>query len=114
MGRKAGKITRFKVICKTLMKLDPEDPDLRRKVSHLKTLAMDVMNDTQEDHRVVSAEWFANKMKPKITEARRAGCKSLRSIADYLNERKVRTKKGNQWSPMTISLLLDRIADLER
>jgi len=45
----------------------------------------------------------AKEIKPLIEAAHRAGCGSLRDIADYLNEAEIPTPRGKRWTAMAVA-----------
>jgi hypothetical protein len=55
------------------------------------------------------AEAFAKSLLPAISEARQAGCRSNREIADYFNERGIRAALGANWSRVQVRQLIARV-----
>lgn len=55
----------------------------------------------------------ASKLFPLIEEAQQEGCKSLRQIAGWLNERHIRSTQGAKFNATTVRRLLSLQADLE-
>src|SRR3954453_12845909 len=54
------------------------------------------------------ADQFAANTLPVIEQIRKTGATSLQAISDALNARGVRTARGGQWAPMTVTRILDR------
>jgi len=57
-----------------------------------------------------SAEAHALAVAPAIREAKSAGAKSLRSIADALNACGIATARGGKWQAQTVANVLRRVA----
>jgi DNA invertase Pin-like site-specific DNA recombinase len=55
-----------------------------------------------------AADQHAANVLPLVRQVKRAGARTLREIADALNERGVRTARGGQWHPTTVSNVLAR------
>ena len=60
--------------------------------------------------QAASADAFASNVLPIIRSLQSAGVASLRDIAEALNTRGVRTARGGEWAPMTVSRVLSRAA----
>jgi len=58
-----------------------------------------------------AADVFAGAVGPMIAELRQAGC-SLAQITATLTERGIRTARGGQWRPTTVSNVLARVRQL--
>lgn len=56
-----------------------------------------------------AADQHAASVLPIIRQIKRAGARTLREIADALNERGVRTARGGQWHATTVSNVLARV-----
>ena len=52
-----------------------------------------------------SQEWKAL-VEPHVALARASGCTTLRSIADYLNERHIKTARGGRWHAASVGRVL--------
>jgi DNA invertase Pin-like site-specific DNA recombinase len=55
-----------------------------------------------------NADHHAANVLPIIREAKRAGAKTFRAIADVLNARGIHTARGGQWHAMTVKNLMAR------
>lgn len=55
------------------------------------------------------ADTFAEGLRAVVAEIRQGGATSLPKIAAGLNERHIRTPRGGQWHPSTVSSLLARL-----
>lgn len=60
--------------------------------------------------KTAEADKFAANVLPNIEAVRKAGAKTLRAIAEALNNRGIRTANGGQWHPTTVKNILDRAA----
>lgn len=56
-----------------------------------------------------SADRHAADLAPVIADLREAGCRSLRDLAEALNERRMKTPRGGKWHPTSVRNLLERI-----
>lgn len=56
------------------------------------------------------ADRFATNILPNIVAVQKAGAKTLRAIAEALNNRGIRTANGGQWHATTVKNVLDRTA----
>lgn len=59
--------------------------------------------------RKATADRFAQERAQDVLEVRQGGAKSLREIAEGLNERGVTTPNGGPWHATSVKRLLDRI-----
>ncbi len=55
-----------------------------------------------------SADAFAENVLPIVLQLQASGSLTLREIAKALNDRRVRTARGGDWSAMTVKRILDR------
>lgn len=55
------------------------------------------------------ARSFAGNIAPTIRHIQASGCRSLRSIAEALNNRGVPTSRGNKWTAVAVARVLSRI-----
>jgi DNA invertase Pin-like site-specific DNA recombinase len=60
--------------------------------------------------KVEKADAFASGVLPTIRGIQTEGATSLAAIASRLNELRVRTARGNEWTPMAVKRVLDRAA----
>lgn len=60
--------------------------------------------------RIAMADNRATDLRPIIAEIRAAGARSLRQIAEALNERDILTAKGGRWSAVQVSRIEARVA----
>lgn len=51
----------------------------------------------------------AERLRPAIVEARKAGCRSLPQIASFLTAGGYQAASGGKWHPMTVKRVLDRL-----
>ena len=58
--------------------------------------------------RSAAADTFAANLRPIIEQIRASGISSLRGVAKALNARGVRTARGNEWTAMQVSNVLER------
>lgn len=56
-----------------------------------------------------SAMAYACSMKPALTDAKQAGCRSLSEYAEYFAAQGHTTSNGGKWHPMTVKRLRDRL-----
>jgi DNA invertase Pin-like site-specific DNA recombinase len=60
------------------------------------------------------AQEQARKLKPVIREIRQAGHATVREIMGELNRRSIKTSRGGNWHPQTVSVLLQRIGKISQ
>jgi DNA invertase Pin-like site-specific DNA recombinase len=58
------------------------------------------------------ADAFAHSMRPYLEAAQAAGCRTYRTICDYLTVNNIVTTGGGQWHPTTVSRLIKRTSVL--
>ena len=59
--------------------------------------------------RQLTADTFAEKVIPAIRQIRKEGHTTLRAIAECLNDRGVRTRRGNDWTAVAVNRVLERV-----
>ncbi len=57
--------------------------------------------------RQEKSQMRARKLQPLVEQAREHGCTTLRSIAEWLNQRHIRTAKGKQFTATAVKRILD-------
>ncbi|MCA9237760.1 MAG: recombinase family protein [Planctomycetales bacterium] len=57
----------------------------------------------------VNSDDFAGTLKPIIAEIKKEGYASLRAIANELNQRGIRTRRGRRWHVSNVKSVLDRL-----
>jgi len=70
-----------------------------------------IPNDTLDKANAVrskkASDWSVDVME-EINNARSEGVTSLRQLADWLNDRNIKTRRGNEYSPVAVKRIIER------